>query len=190
MTINQDTRQGPSFSLSNRFGRVLWSTTWLMLARWTPPPLHAWRAFVLRLFKARIGHGVHVYPSVKIWAPWNLEIGDQSGIGQGVTLYCQGKISIGKRVVISQGAHLCGGTHDYTLPGFPLIPGNITLEDDVWIAAEAFVHPRVLIQQGAILGARGVAVRDLDAWTVYAGNPARKIKARPLLSTFHNDSSL
>jgi putative colanic acid biosynthesis acetyltransferase WcaF len=180
MSVTQNSRIGPSYNLTYRLARAVWLIAWLLLARWTPPPLHAWRSFLLRCFGAKVGQGVHVYSGVKVWAPWNLEIGDQTGIGNGATLYAQGKINLGKRVVISQGAHLCGGTHDYTLKGFPVIPGDITIEDDVWIAAEAFVHPGLRIQEGAILGARAVAVKDLEAWTIYAGNPAKKIKTRRL----------
>jgi putative colanic acid biosynthesis acetyltransferase WcaF len=178
MTVNQDTRSGPSFTLKNRLLRALWNLCWSLLGRTSPAPLHIWRAFLLRCFGARIGKGVHVYPEVKIWAPWHLQIGDQSGIGNGATLYCQGKMIVGKRVVISQGAHLCGGTHDYTQVGFPLVPGDISIGDDVWIAAEAFVHPGVSVGEGAILGARGVATKNLEGWTIYAGNPARALKKR------------
>lgn len=181
MAVNIDTRTGPSFSLRNRLARLLFDGTWYLLAQWTPNPLHGWRRWLLRRFGARIGRHAHIYGKVRIWAPWNLEVGEYSGIGNGVTLYCQGKIVIGRRVVISQGAHLCGGTHDYTDPGFRLVPRDIIIGDDVWIAAEAFVHPGVTVGDGAILGARGVAVKSLEPWTIYAGNPARAVKRRPHL---------
>ncbi len=173
-----DSRVGPSFSMENRVARVAWGIVWGLLGRLSPRPLHAWRRFLLRCFGAEVGRGVHVYPRVRIWAPWNLEIGDLTGIGDGAILYSQGRIVIGQRVVISQGAHLCGGTHDYNQAGFPLVPKDIHIANDVWIAAEAFVHPGVTIGEGAILGARGVAVRDLEPWTIHAGNPAKAVKRR------------
>lgn len=175
---NQDTHVGPSFSRRNRFARVLWNSVYLLLFRFSPRPFHGWRSFLLRCFGAQIGSGVHVYPGVKIWAPWNLTVGDESGIASGVTLYAQGKINIGRRVVISQGAHLVAGTHDYTDPGFPLVTQPITIKDQVWVAAEAFLHPGVTVEEGAVIGARSVVTKDMPAWMVCAGHPCVPLKER------------
>ena len=125
-----------------------------------------------------MGKGVHVYPKVNIWAPWNLELGKECGIANGVTLYSQGKIKIGKRVVISQGAHLVTGTHDYTLEGFPLITKPIQIGDFVWIATEAFVHPGITIGNGCVIGARSVVTKDMPQWMVCSGHPCKPIKER------------
>src|SRR4030095_3625742 len=106
---NQDTFSGPSFSLSNRMTRVLWTIVSGLFFQFSPKPLHKFRAFLLRLFGAKVGRGVHIYPKVKIWAPWNLVLDDECGVADGVILYSQGQIRIGFRVVISQGAHLAAG---------------------------------------------------------------------------------
>ena len=177
---NQDTFTGPSFSLRNRLARVLWGIVYNVLFRFSPNPLHGWRAFLLKSFGAKIGHGVHVYPGVKIWAPWNISLDDECGIASGAILYSQGKIKIGTRSVISQGAHLCAGTHDYTKKGFPLITGPINIGDHVWIAAEAFIHPGVSIDTGSVIGARSVVNRDMPAWMICAGHPCVPIKKRVL----------
>lgn len=176
--LNQDTYIGPSFSLENRLGRFAWGLISLFLFTYTPKPFHRWRAFVLRCFGAKIGKGVHVYPRVKIWAPWNLVLADESGIGNGAILYSQGKITIGKRVIISQGVHLCAGTHDYTRLGHPLIVMPIVICDHVWVAAEAFVHPGITIGEGSVIGARAVVTKDMPAWMVCAGHPCKPIKQR------------
>jgi putative colanic acid biosynthesis acetyltransferase WcaF len=175
---NQNTYTGPSFSLKNRLARVLWGVVVLTLFKYSPRPLHSWRSFLLRCFGAKVGKGVHVYPGAIIWAPWNLELDDECGVASGATLYSQGKIRIGKRAVISQGSHLCAGTHDYTLPGFPLITKPITIADHAWIAAEAFVHPGVTIGEGCVVGARSVVTRDMPAWMVCAGHPCKPLKDR------------
>ena len=175
---NQDTHTGPSFSLKNRMARLVWNSVYLLFLRFSPRPFHGWRAFLLRRFGAKIGRGVHVYPGVKIWAPWNLQVGDETGIANGVTLYSQGMISIGKRTVISQGAHLVAGTHDYTHPGFPLVTHPITIKDQVWVAADAFIHPGVTIEEGAVIGARSVVTRDMPGWMVCAGHPCTPLKER------------
>ncbi|MGA0556492.1 WcaF family extracellular polysaccharide biosynthesis acetyltransferase [Larkinella sp. VNQ87] len=178
---NQDTHTGPSFSLANRIKRLVWGVAQFLFFRYSPKPFHQWRAFILRCFGAKIGRGVHVYPGVKIWAPWNLELADECGIANGVTLYSQGKITIGLRSVISQGTNLCAGTHDYTKAGFPLITKPIYIGDHVWIAAESFVHPGVTIGNGCVIGARSVVTKDMPAWTICAGHPCLPVKERILV---------
>ena len=143
---------------------------------------------MLRAFGARIGRGVHVYPAVRIWAPWNLEIGDESGIGNGANLYAQDRIRIGRRVVISQGAHLCTGTHDYRVPGYPLRTRPIDVGDHAWVAAEAFIHPGVRIGTGTVIGARAVVTRDMPDWMICAGHPCTPLKPRPPLDDIRTDS--
>jgi len=176
---NQNTFTGPSFSLSNRIRRALWMAVSGILFRFSPKPLHGFRAFLLRLFGAKVGRGVHVYPKVKIWAPWNLILKDECGVADDVILYSQGLISVGFRAVISQGSHLAAGTHDYTQPGFPLITKPIVINDHVWIAAEAFINPGIVIGEGCVIGARSVVIKDMPAWMVCAGHPCKPIKERP-----------
>ena len=178
--INTNTHIGPSFSLKNRFARMIWGIIYVILFRYSPRPLHTWRSFLLRMFGAKIGKGVHVYPAVRIWAPWNLIIGDYTGIAEDVILYSQDIIQIGNNSVISQGTHLCAGTHDYTKKGFPLITKPIHIGDNVWIAAEVFVHPGIVIENGSVVGARAVVTKSLPAWKVCAGNPCIPLKNRVL----------
>ncbi len=175
---NQDTYSGPSFSIQNRLKRVFWNIAVVVLFRYSPRPFHFWRSVLLRLFGAKVGKGVHVYPGVKIWAPWNLEIADACGIANGVILYSQGKITLGKRSVISQGAHLVTGTHDYTKAGFPLITSPIVIGENVWVAAEAFIHPGITIGNGCVIGARSVVTKDMPEWMVCTGHPCKPVKPR------------
>lgn len=146
--------------------------------QYSPRPLHGWRRFLLRLFGAHVGTGVHVYPKVRIWAPWNVQLEGGCGIGDRVILYSQGKIVVGKKAVISQGAHICAGTHDYSEPGFPLVTAPITIGAYAWVAAEAFVHPGVNIGEGAVIGARSVVISDMPAWMLCSGFPCKPIKER------------
>ena len=176
--INQDTFTGASFSLGNRISRTVWNITVLLFFRFSPKPLHGWRSFLLRCFGARVGKGVHVYPGVKIWAPWNIELGDACGIGSGAILYSQGKITIGRRTVISQGVHICSGTHDYTQRGFPLVSKPIHIGNEVWVAADAFIHPGIDIGDGCVIGARSVVIKNMPGWMVCSGNPCVPVKAR------------
>lgn len=144
----------------------------------SPKPLHRWRAFLLRIFGAKIGSGVHVYPGVKIWAPWNLDLADECGIANGANLYSMGKITIGRRAVVSQGVQLVAGTHDYSKNGFPLITMPINIGAYAWVAAEAFVHPGITIGEGCVIGARSVVTKNMPAWMICAGHPCTPIKMR------------
>ena len=169
----------PSFTIKNRMMRALWGSVWLIFFRPSPRLFHLWRRFLLRLFGAKLGLHVNVYPSVKIWAPWALSIGDFVGVADGVTLYNMAPILIDDYCVISQGAHLCTGSHDIDSFNFQLIAKSIVLEKYVWICAESFVGPGVKIAEGCVLGARTVVVKSIDEeWSVWAGNPAVKKKLR------------
>lgn len=136
---------------------------------------------MLRLFGAKLGHDVHVYPNVKVWAPWQLVIGNRVGIADGVTLYNMAQMHIGDDCVVSQGAHLCCGSHDIDSKNFQLIAKPIKLEPYVWICAEAFIGPGVHIAEGSVIAARCVVMKSFaDKWTVFSGNPAKPLRIRKM----------
>ena len=169
---------GPSFSLGNRLVRSVWMLAWLLLARWTPPPLHGWRALVLKAFGAKMGRNCRVHGSVDIWLPANLELGDNVLIGPGARLYNQGKITIGNETIISQRAHICASTHDVADPNFQLVLRPVAIGSSCWVAAEAFVGPGVKMGDGSVLAARGALFEPTEEWMIYRGNPAVKLKPR------------
>ena len=164
---------------ANKVGRMLWSVVWRLFFRSTPPFAGKWRRFLLRTFNAQLGRA-WLHSNVEVWAPWRLEIGDDVYIDRQCQLYNASGIRIGNRVTISRGVFLCSSSHDYTITTFPLIGGRITVGDDCWIAADAFVGPGVTIGEGSVVGARSVVIRDVPPWTVVAGNPARIIRKREL----------
>ncbi|HMG50428.1 MAG TPA: hypothetical protein VK597_07510 [Inquilinus sp.] len=169
---------GATFALSDRLLRLAWTMVWTLFGAWTPPPLHRWRRWLLVAFGARIDATARVYGRTRIWWPANLIMEAQASIAPGVNCYNVAPITIGAFTSVSQGAHLCTGTHDIDVAAFPLVARPIRIGAQAWVAAEAFVGPGVTIGDGAVLGARGVAFRDLAPWTVYAGNPARPIRLR------------
>jgi putative colanic acid biosynthesis acetyltransferase WcaF len=107
-------------------------------------------------------------------------MGADSVVGERAILYCLGMITMGERVLISQYAHLCAGSHDHTTleQPLPLLRLPITLGDDVWIAADAFVGPGVTIGPGTVVGARSSVFTDLPAWKICVGSPAKPIGDR------------
>ena len=172
-------RAAVKYTSSELVRRVLWMAgAWVF--RLSPRPCFGFRRWVLRLFGASVGHEVHVYPSTHVYYPWNLRIGDWSSIGEWALIYNLGQVTIGERVTLSQRVHVCAGTHDYRDPSMPLLKPPVSIEDSAWICADAFVGPGVTVHEGAVVGARGVVVKDVPAWTVVGGNPARAIKMRAM----------
>ncbi len=165
-----------------QLGRLLWTCCQRTLFRFSPRPAYRWRRWLLHLFGANIHPTARLHPTVRIEQPWNMTFGPNATVGDAAILYALGSIQIGARATISQFAHLCAGSHDYQLADMPLTRQPIIIGDDAWVAADGFVGPGVTVGEGAILGARGVASRDLLAWTIYAGNPASAIKPRPPLT--------
>lgn len=169
---------GASFSRANRMYRLIFMVTWALFAAWTPPPMRRWRRWLLCRFGAKLAPTANVYGSARIWYPANLVMDDYAAIGPRATIYTMAPIRLGAYVIISQGAHLCAGTHDFEDREFQLRARPIEVGARAWIAAEAFVGPGVKVGEGAVLGARAVAMSNLAAWGVYSGNPAVLLKQR------------
>jgi putative colanic acid biosynthesis acetyltransferase WcaF len=168
----------PAFTLQSRMKRLLWNLCWMLLYRTSPRPMHAWRTMLLRMFGAQMGSNCRFYPSAKIWAPWNLQCADLVAVADAAEIYNPAPMQFGSHAIVSQGAFLCGATHDFDDPGFPLLSYTSSFGAYSWICARAVVMPGVNIGEGAVLGLASVATRDLEAWGVYAGMPATKVKER------------
>ena len=121
---------------------------------------------------------MNIYPSALIYFPWNLEIGDDSSIGEWALIYNLGSVTIGARTTISQRAHLCAGTHDYRQPAMSLLKHQISIGNEVWICADAFIGPNVTINDRAIVAATSTVVKNVEASEVVGGNPSKFIKTR------------
>ena len=134
----------------------------------------------MRLCGAKIAADVHIHPSVRITIPWNLEIGAGAAVGDRSILYSLGAIQIGPRATISQGAHLCAGTHDWRDPTMPLLKRPIKIGADAWVCADAFIGPDVSVGEGAIIGACAVVMKNVAPRTIVVGNPACEIGKRDL----------
>ena len=180
-SIRTDRQSCPSpHSSANKLGRLLWGAAWLLLFRPSPSFLRGWRRFLLRCFGARIGRGAKILPSARIWAPWNLVMGEEACLSHDTDCYNVAPVEIGPHATISQYAHLCAASHDITDPNMRLITAPIRIGPGAWICAGAFVGMGVTVGEGAVVGARAVAVKDVGPWAVVAGNPARFIRKREL----------
>lgn len=177
-------RHTSPWTLWEKIGRMLWYITEASLFRYSLRPMYKWRNFLLRLFGAQVDKTCRIRSTVTIEVPWHLTIGAQSIVGDYAILYCLGPVIIGERVTISQYAHLCAGSHDFTRSDMPLLRPQIVIEDDVWVSADVFVGPGLKIGKGTVVGARASVFNDLPSWKICVGNPAKAIKDRKLDSDF------
>jgi putative colanic acid biosynthesis acetyltransferase WcaF len=168
----------PAFPAGNRLRRALWRAVWAAGFRWVPTPLFGVRAGILRRFGARVGERNYIYPSCTVWAPWLLETEDVVTLGSGVEVYNPSGVRLEHHAIVSQGAFLCGASHRVDDPAFPMVSAPIRVGPYAWVCARAIVLMGVHIGEGAVLGAGAVASRDLEPWTIYAGNPARAVGRR------------
>lgn len=162
----------------NALKRALWFYTNALLFKTSLLPVSSVKVFVLRLFGAKIGKGVTIKPCVNIKYPWFLTIGNYTWLGENVWIDCLVDTRIGANVCLSQGAMLLTGSHDYKKNTFNLITGSVILEDGVWIGAQAIVNQGITIASHAVLTAGSVATKNLEAYAIYQGNPAVKIRER------------
>jgi putative colanic acid biosynthesis acetyltransferase WcaF len=173
-----------SLSRRNQAGRALWELVRVLLFRPSPKVLHGWRRFLLRLFGAKLGEGAIVHASVRVFAPWNLEMGEHACLSHFVDCYCVDRISVGAYATVSQYSFLCSASHDFRQFQMPLITRPIEIGPHAWVAADVFVAPGVTVGEGAMVQARSTVLEDVPAWTIASGHPARPVRERVMTGAF------
>ncbi len=166
------------WSGNDRFMRLLWEFCWIVFCAWTPKPFNEWRLFWLKVFDARIHGKPFVHQRARIAIPWNLILHDHACLGDRANAYNLGEIEIGAGATIAQEVYLSTGSHDFNKPGMPLVTAKITVGDDAFVGARAFVLPGVTIGARSIVGACSVVTRDVPENVIAAGNPCKVLRAR------------
>ena len=168
-----------ALSRKNQIARFIWNIIWTIFARPFPRSVgNSWRLFLLRIFGAKVHKKAVVYSSVRIYMPWNLEMGAYSCLAPEVDCYNATTIKIGANTTVSQKSYLCSASHDITKSSNPLITAPIIIKDQAWIGASAYIGMGVTIGQGAVVGATASVYKDIEPWTIVGGNPAKFIKKR------------
>lgn len=162
------------WSRTQKLRMLLWELSWMLMCRWTPKPLNAWRLIWLKLHGAKIYGRPFVHQRARVTIPWNLTLHDRACLGDGAVAYSLGEIEIMPDATVAQEAYLCTGTHDFNNSVRPLQTGKILIGRSAFIGARAFVLPGLAIGEGAIIGACSVVTKNVDAGSRVAGNPARK----------------
>lgn len=163
---------------------VICQLWWLVqdtVFRWSPQFLFGFRAWLLRLFGARIGVDVRIRPTTRVTYPWKLTIGNHVWVGDDCVFYNLGEIVLGNHVALAHDVYLCTGLHDYTKIEFPIGAKAIVLEDEVWLPNDVFVGPGVTIGRGTLVGARSTVLNDLPPGMICYGYPAKPVKPRPVM---------
>jgi putative colanic acid biosynthesis acetyltransferase WcaF len=168
-----------ALSRKNQIARFVWTIVWTVFALPFPRSFgNRWKLFLLRLFGAKVHPTAKIYSSVRIYMPWNLEMEEYSCLSPEVDCYNVAKVKIGSHSTVSQKTYLCTASHDITKSHNPLITAPIIIEDQAWIGASAFIGMGVTIGQGSVVGATASVYKDVEAWSVVGGNPAKFIKKR------------
>lgn len=174
-----------TFSLKNNIDkgagplkRIMWNYVNIIFLQSNWLPFSGIKAKLLRLFGAKIGKGVQIKPNVNIKRPWRLTIGDYCWIGEGVWIDNNADVVIESNCVLSQGVMILCGNHNYKKSSFDTFLQPVTIKEGAWICAKAVIAPGVTINTHAILGVGAVTTKDLEAYGIYSGNPAVKVKER------------
>ena len=166
------------WTAGDRFMRVLWEFSWFLFCSWTPKPLNEWRLFWLRVFGAKINGTPFVHQRARIAIPWNLTLHDHACLGDRANAYSLGQIEIGAHATVAQEVYLSACSHDFEKPEMPLAVGKITIGEQAFIGARAFIMPSVTIGPRAIVGACSVVTKDVPPNVIAAGNPCRVVRER------------
>lgn len=177
-THTQDNAYSSPWTVRRRFALLLWQFVWSFTCSWTPKPANGWRLLILRLFGAKIYGRPFVHGRANIQQPWNLILHHRACLGDKAVAYSLDVIEIGADATVAQEAYLCTGTHDFTSPHLSLQTGPIKIGRGAFVGARSFVLPGVTLGDGCIVGAAAVVTRDVVAFSIVAGNPARLIGAR------------
>jgi putative colanic acid biosynthesis acetyltransferase WcaF len=171
----------------SRLVQALWFLFGAPLLRSRNLPWSGMRTALLRLFGARIAPGVVIKPGVRVKYPWLLSVGAQTWIGEEAWIDNLSPVTLAANVCISQGAYLCTGNHDWSDPAFGLIVEPIAFEEGAWAGARSLIGPGVTLHRGAVAVAGSVVTKDIPAFEIHAGNPARFIRIRRICDEISAD---
>jgi len=180
--MNRDSFYGKPFtselSFKNKVARLLWNWIWVFLFRPSPRIAFAWRRMLLRLFGASISTDARIYPDVKVYAPWNLEMHRGSVLGDGVNCYNVDRVVFEEESNVTHYTFICTAGHDINSPGRDLDTAPVRFGVGSWVFGYAIILPGVEVGRGAIVASGSVVTKSVSDYHVVGGNPAVKIKDR------------
>lgn len=143
-------------------------------------PSHHVRRLVMRLGGARIGRGTSIHMGCRFFSLKNLEIGQDTIIGEGAFLDGRSALIIGNHTDIASEVLIYNSEHDVHSEDFGAIEGAVEIGDYVFIGPRAIILPGVKIGRGAVVGAGAVVTHDVPDFAIVGGVPAKVIGERTL----------
>lgn len=141
------------------------------------------KCFLMRQRGAIIGKRVKIWSGVWLDNYTGLHIGDDVTIGRGAIFVTGGGVYIGDRTMIAHGSKIISvghripdGRESMRFSGPDKSP--IHISNDVWVCTQSVVLPGVTIGEGALIAAGAVVTKDVPAFAVVGGIPARILRMR------------
>lgn len=143
-------------------------------------PIWTLRKLSFRLAGVRIGKGTTIHMGAKFFRPSGVSVGDDTIIGDRAFLDGRDRLIIGNHVDIASEVMIYNSEHDISAADFHAISEPVEIKDYVFIGPRAIILPGVTIGEGAIVAAGAVVTKDVEAFALVGGVPAKVIGERPL----------
>lgn len=151
----------------------------LMLLRWVGYiPSHTIRNMKYKFFGIKIGKGSTFHMWANFFNPKNIEIGEDTIIGDHAFLDGRDKLTIGSHTDIASSVMIFNSEHDLEKSDFSAIVAPVVISDYVFIGPRVIIMPGVKIGKGAVVAGGAVVTKDVDPFTIVGGVPAKLIGER------------
>lgn len=164
----------------NRIGNILLEFEVFFLHLVGFIPSHYIRRFFYRFSGIKIGKGSAIHMGARFYDPRNIQIGEDSIIGEGVVLDGRDKLIIGNHVDIASEVMIYNSEHDIHDDNFRAIYAPVVIEDYVFIGPRAIIQPGIKIAKGAVVAAGAVITKNVLEYSIVGGVPAKVIGERKI----------
>ncbi|MDD5729657.1 MAG: acyltransferase [Candidatus Omnitrophica bacterium] len=154
-----------------------------LLAHWYFFEFGKLRSKLYTFMMKKTGKKIYIFPPFRCSGPEGITLGNEVVIAENCVLGGQGGLTIGNFVMIGNNSTIITANHGFSLPDIPMLrqplaAAPVTINDDVWLGANVVVLPGVTIGQGAIVGAGAIVTKDIEPYSIVAGNPAKLLRKR------------